>query len=100
MVNPRTAIVGHTVTLTGSGFDPDAPVTFRFEASGISWSVDGFASPDADGAFTENVTLSPPSCDVGGHVLAYYGDSELLVRDASGQINEPVAAGAVTVRCG
>jgi hypothetical protein len=100
VVDPRTAVAGDTIAVTGSDFEPNAPVTFRFEASGISWSMDGFASPDADGSFAVDVTLSPPRCDVGGRVLAYYGDSELLVRDANGRINEPVAAGAVTVRCG
>jgi hypothetical protein len=61
LLNPTSALVGHTVSISGGSFDGNATVTITLAASG---SVVGTATTASDGTFTTSFTI--PSNTEGG----------------------------------
>ncbi len=105
-VSPRAATVGQGVTVTGSGFEANGAVTFRFQSNGVSWSVGGVGQAGVEGKFIDEVTLTlSQPCQMGsslsGTLLAYYGQSEDMTRNQwGGGVPKPVAeSGMITVSC-
>jgi hypothetical protein len=100
IAKPGTVSQGGELTVSGTGFEPDTGVSFRFKNSnGISWPIQGFAAADSGGRFREGLAATLPVCDMSGSVVAYYGQSADMTRDAFGNQPVEVAKASVTVLC-
>jgi hypothetical protein len=98
--DPQVVALGRAFTISGTGFEPNNSVSFRFATEQqISWPISGFAVVDGTGHFTARSSADLQVCDLQGGVLVYYGDSADLVRDEYGRLAQPVASTRLAVTC-
>lgn len=57
VVTPESGVIGSSVTITGSGFSPNAPISVKFDNSVNTLTQSGDNNADASGDFTRNITV-------------------------------------------